>query len=80
MPIEMRNEIKASLIADLSGARNDRLMVYTVKLIDVLVMEARIENDRAGVRGVFRNQGKIEGLMQLKGYIERGFPSINKIS
>jgi len=54
-------------------------MRHLLALIDVLVAETREDNDRAGVRGVFRNQGKIEGLRQLKDYIEgKGLPTANK--
>jgi len=54
-------------------------MRHLLALIDVLVAETREDNDRAGVRGVFRNQGKIEGLHQLKDYIEgKGLPTANK--
>lgn len=78
MPLEIRNEEKGRLVAELTAARNDVYIKIVARLIDILVEETRIENDCAGVRGVFRNQGKIEGLCQLKDYIMRGFPSINK--
>lgn len=73
------NAERARLINEVSGARNEHSMRHLLALIDVLVAETREDNDRAGVRGVFRNQGKIEGLRQLKDYIEgKGLPTANK--
>ena len=72
------NAERARLISEVSGARNEHSMKLLLALIDVIVAETRADNDRAGVRGVFRNQGKIEGLRQLKDYIEgKGLPTAN---
>ena len=72
------NPERARLISEVSGARNEHSMRQLLALIDIIVAETRVDNDRAGVRGVFRNQGKIEGLRQLKDYIMgKGTPTAN---
>jgi len=77
---ELKNAERARAIAAVAGAKNEYSMKYLLILIEALISETREENDRAGVRRVFRNQGKIEALQQLRDYIEgKSLPSLNKM-
>jgi hypothetical protein len=71
------NKDKAILITTLSAHQNDVSLTNAVKLIDIMVSETRIDNDRAEGNMLIRNQGKIEGLLELKSHIERGLPGSN---
>ena len=79
MPL-IKNTERARLISEIAGSQNEHAVKNIMALIEILILETREENDRSGVRGVFRNQGKIEILKQLRDYIEgKSLPSINKM-
>ena len=79
MPL-IKNTERTRLISEIAGSRNEYAVKNVMALIEILILETREENDRSGVRGVFRNQGKIEMLKQLRDYIEgKSLPTINKL-
>jgi hypothetical protein len=69
------NKIKSELIGELCGAQKDHVCQNLFKLLDILISEARIENDTAEENVIYRNQGKIQGFLELKDSIERGLPA-----
>ncbi len=71
---QLANKEKAALILELSAHQGDISLRNTIKLIDIIVDETRFDNDSAETTKVIKNQGKIEGLFELKTYIERGLP------
>ena len=71
----MKNQAKAELIMEISGAKNEATAQRILKLLDIVINETRIENDRAEEKEFLRNQGKIQGFLELKENIERGLPT-----
>lgn len=74
----MINRDKAETIIEANSSRNESASKTIQKLIGIMINEARVDNDTAQVRRVFRNQGKIAALTQLQEYIDRGQPSTAK--
>jgi hypothetical protein len=74
------NKEKAELIFDLCGMKNDLSMQTLVKLLDLTIEEVRRENDVVEPSRLPYNQGKISVCLQLKAYIERGLPGVQKKS
>ena len=74
----MKDQVKAELIIEISGARNEGTCVKILKLLDILIDETRMDNDRAEETAFRWNQGKIQGFLELKELIERGLPGSYK--
>lgn len=66
---------KAVLITEISGSQNDNTIKNVVKLLDLLIQEARLDNDTADETRVRVNQGEIKAFVKLREYILRGLPS-----
>lgn len=47
-----------------------------IKLLNILIDETRKENDTVGRMRLPKNQGRIEGFVQLKDYLERENPNV----
>lgn len=73
------NKEKAELIMEVYGSQRDNSMQNMIKLIDLLIQEARVDNDVADTTVFLQNQGKISGYSVLKEYIERGLPALSKV-
>lgn len=71
------NKEKAELIISISSLQSAPVVQSIVKLIDIFIDEARIDNDTADINVVKRNQGGIALLSTLKDYIQKGLPSSN---
>jgi len=67
---------KAVLIAEIFQTQKEHSCQCILKLLEMLINEIREENDRAPEEVFKINQGKIQGYLVLKGYIERGLPSL----
>lgn len=80
----LANKAKAELISELCGAQKDHVCQNLFKLLEILISEARLDNDTAEENIIYRNQGKIQGFLELKESITRGLPAqagfINKLS
>jgi hypothetical protein len=66
---------KAALILDLNAAQNERSIENVLKLLDILILETRTENDCAEGNTLYRNQGEIAAYVKLKEHIQRGLPA-----
>jgi len=73
----LANNEKAVLIAEIHTSKNDPAMKSMLKLIDLLIGEARELNDTAEGNNVYRNQGAVIALNVLKEYILRDMPGTN---
>ena len=71
----MNNKDKAELIIEISASRNEATCQKVLRLLDIIINETRIDNDRADGRDFVVNQGKIQGFLELKENIERGLPT-----
>jgi hypothetical protein len=69
---------KATLIIELNASKTDERVRNLLSLIDILVTETRLENDTAEGNELYRNQGKIQGLVDLQESIIRGLPATQK--
>jgi hypothetical protein len=67
----MINPLKASLIADFRGLKNEPSGLKIYNLLEYLLDEIRKDNDNAPSDYVLKNQGKISVLTQLKAYLEK---------
>ena len=67
---------KAEMIGRLHGYRLEDSGRDLTMLLDILVAETRESNDRAEGIQVSRNQGKIEGFLELRDMIARGLPGL----
>lgn len=74
----MNKPEKALLIGELHAAMYEPVVEKVLQLIDVLVSEARIDNDEAEKDAVLKNQGQIRGLMLMKTHILRGLPNFQE--
>ena len=72
------NRPKAEIIAELNGAQGERTIQNVLKLLEMLISEARIDMDTAVMDGVLTNQGKIRGYQILQDHILKGLPSTQK--
>jgi len=73
----LANNEKAVLIAEVHTSKNDPAMKSMLKLIDLLIGEARELNDTAEGNNVYRNQGAVIALNVVKEYILRDMPGTN---
>jgi hypothetical protein len=62
----------AQLIFDLHGHKGELSCQTMVKLLDLMIKEAREFNDNVQPNELEFNQGRIAGWKLLKGYIEEG--------
>jgi hypothetical protein len=74
----LTNRLLAELVTDLHNGEKDPQVQNVVKLAEILIAEARIDNDTATPERVLKNQGKIEGFLSLVMYIQRGLPGVQK--
>jgi len=74
----MKDPVKAELIMEISGAKNEATCQKILKLLNLIIDETRIENDRAEEKEFLKNQGKIQGFLELKECIERGLPILHQ--
>jgi hypothetical protein len=72
------NRKKAEIIVDLHGAQKDPMVKSVLELIEIMIIEARLENDTANVDSFRLNQGEIRGLSRLSECIMRGLPGMQK--
>jgi len=70
------NPVKAVAVAEFKSLKHDEGGVKVLKLVEILLDEARRDNDTATGENVSRNQGKIAILTQLKSFLERETPPI----
>ena len=70
----LNNKVKAEVIFELSGARGDSMCQNFLKLLDILIEEARIENDTTCPEDFRLNQGQIKAYKTIKDHIEKGLP------
>jgi len=68
------NQEKATLIAELNGAKDSPMCKSLLSLLSLLIQEARIANDTAVSLEVVSNQGKIGAYSDLKDIILKGNP------
>ena len=68
------NKILAIAIIRLNNMRNEPACVQVLEVLDLLVAEAREDNDEAGMDKFQKNQGMIAAYKILKEYIVRGLP------
>jgi hypothetical protein len=73
----LANNAKAVLIAEVHTSKNDPAMKSMLKLIDLLIDEARELNDTAEGNNIYRNQGAVIALNVVKEYILRDMPGTN---
>jgi hypothetical protein len=66
---------KSDLITELHEHRSESTCTAVLSLLDILITESRLENDTARIRKVLKNQGKIEGFVELRDHILRGLPT-----
>ena len=71
---------KMRLQGVLSDARNDPVMRSMVSLLNLLIDDVRKQNDRAPIRAIMRNQGKIAAFQDLIDVITRDYPGMQKFS
>jgi hypothetical protein len=69
---------KATFIVQLNANKTDERVRNLISLLDILITETRIENDTAEVLQLYRNQGKIQGYIDLQESIQRGLPATQK--
>jgi hypothetical protein len=67
---------KTTHISELMAMRGTSPGQTIIALLDILISEAREDNDTADPVTVPRNQGKIEAWKQFRDYIIRGLPNI----
>lgn len=72
------NRDKATLIAELCGAQRENSIQNVLKLVEILINDARVDNDTVSPDNFRLNQGEIRGYNRLKEYILRGIPSVQK--
>jgi hypothetical protein len=70
---------KAALILDLHNAQKETYVKYVLELIEILINDARVDNDTVPVENFRLNQGEIKGLVRLKEHIVRGLPGVQKV-
>ena len=75
----LANREKATLIIEVCGKQKENGIQNVLKLLDILVQEVRLDNDTADEVQFRTNQGEIKAYLTLKGYIEHGIPSVNRI-
>lgn len=68
------NREKAVLIIEINAAQTTPAIISILKLLDILIREARIRNDAASPNEVLVNQGGIRAMVDLKEHIQRGLP------
>ena len=71
----LRNKAKAAAIFDIHGLKSGSAGGKILTLLDILIAELREANDTVTPDNLLKNQGEIEGYLQLKDYIERGIPT-----
>jgi len=74
----LANREKAVLVIEICVSQATAPIQNVLKLLDILIQETRIDNDTADADGVKRNQGGIAKLLEVREYILRGIPSMNK--
>ena len=74
----LRNKEKAVAIANIHGLKQESAGMKVLNLLDILIDELRKDNDTVDSVFLQRNQGEIRAYLQLKEYIERGTPEIQK--
>lgn len=67
---------KTELLVAISSNKEDPRIQNILKLIDILINEARKEFDNANRLKFLRLQGKIQAYRELKDNIERGIPGM----
>jgi hypothetical protein len=72
---DLESRRRMALQADISGARNDLSMRNMVALLHIMIDDTRKENDRAMVRSILRNQGKIAAFQDLLDIIGKDYPA-----
>jgi len=72
----LSNRTKAELISNIHERKSESAYQDLNLLIDILINEARIDNDTADSGTFNSNQGKIKAYLALKDYIDRGLPSV----
>jgi hypothetical protein len=80
MPGKIMNAPKAEIIAFLYSVRNEASVRALLNLLDIMINDLRIDNDTAERDDVFRNQGGIDVLKELKDKLTRALPTIPKIA
>jgi len=68
--------LKQGLQADISSIREESSMKLMVSLLEILIDDARKENDRAMIKTILRNQGKIAAFQDLIDIITKDYPGI----
>lgn len=65
------NPIKAAAVSEFRSIKLEEAGRKVATLLDILIAEARIDNDTAPADAVLKNQGKIDAFLTLKTYLER---------
>ena len=65
------NPIKAAAVSEFRSIKLEEAGRKVITLLDILINEARIDNDTAPADAVLKNQGKIDALMTLLSYLQR---------
>ena len=68
--------VKSGIVEELHGTRSQ--LRSLIKLLDILIDEARVRNDEISQEDLPWNQGKIVAWMELKDIIERDPPQQNR--
>jgi hypothetical protein len=71
-------KVRMDLQANIAAARNDVDIRNVVSLLNILVDDVRSQNDRAPIRAVMRNQGKIAAFQELLDIITKDYPGVKK--
>ena len=70
----LSSQEKAVIITEIHNVIHLPAVQNVLKFLDVLIQEAREENDTADHDNVLRNQGAIAGYKIFADYIKRGLP------
>ena len=65
---------KTRLQMEISGSRNEPSIKNMISLLNILLSGVRKENDRALIRTVLRNQGRIAAYQDLLDMITKDYP------
>ena len=65
---------KVKLQMEISGFRNEPSIKNIISLLNILLGDVRKENDRALIRTVLRNQGRIAAYQDLLDMITKDYP------
>lgn len=70
----VEQKVKFQLVGQIVADRETLPIKNVVKLVALMIQEYREANDTATIRQVLRNQGKIQGLEELRDNITKDFP------